>query len=335
MARALRVEYEGAIYHVTFRGNERRDIFRSDGDRRELIGRLRHTSKAYGVRVYLVCLMTNHVHLLVETPQGNLKRFMQSLLTGYSVYFNRRHRRAGHLLQGRYGSQLVESGDYLLGLSRYIHLNPAFVRSARQLGLGDRQRLVRSYRWSTYRSFAGMEKPWDFVEYEPILGVVEGRTGGSYLRYVEAGLAQTDEEWAALMKGRPAAIGSEEYCRDIARRRRALAGRRRRDDGVLNVLAKRHGVDQVLDAVAKAAGVEVEAFRKRRRDSDLRAYAAWGLQRFARVTQRTIGQVLCMGSGAGVSQQLRKWQIELAPSARGRKLMKKAATLLGDHALIE
>jgi REP element-mobilizing transposase RayT len=335
MARALRVEYEGAIYHVTFRGNERRDIFRDDGDRQELIGRLRYASKAHGVRVYLVCLMTNHVHLLVETPRANLQRFMQGLLTGYSVYFNRRHRRSGHLMQGRYGAQVVENGEYLLGLSRYIHLNPVFVHTARRLPLDERKALLRSYPWSTYRSYAGTAKRWSFVDYAAIMEAVKGRTGASYGHYVEAGLARTDEEWSVLMKGRPAAIGSAMFCRMIGQKRRRLAGRRRRDEGVLGVMSKRHAVGDVLAALAKAARVDVDVFRERRRDSDLRAYAAWGLQRFALLTQRRIGQVLCIGSGPGVGNQLCKWRDQVEPSRRGRKLMKRAAVLLSEQALIE
>jgi putative transposase len=124
MARPLRVEYGGAIYHITVRGNARQKIFRGDLDRRTLLKRLSLSVRSYGVRVFLYCLMDNHFHLVLETPRANLGRFMQSVLTGYTVSYNLRHRRCGHLFQGRYGARLVAGDDYLLKLSRYVHLNP-------------------------------------------------------------------------------------------------------------------------------------------------------------------------------------------------------------------
>ena len=134
MARKTRLQYEGAIHHVTFRGNARADIFLDDADRERMMESLAERVESYQVRLYLYCLMSNHVHLVVETPQGNLSAFMGSLLTSYTVYFNLRHRRAGHVTQGRYSSPVVEGDDYLLKLSRYVHLNPVQVRRA---GSGD------------------------------------------------------------------------------------------------------------------------------------------------------------------------------------------------------
>ena len=98
---------EGGIYHITSRGNDRQTIFRDAQDRERFLERLADSAQDYQVRIYLFCLMPNHVHLLLETPLGNLDRFMGSLLTGYAVYFNRRHQRVGHLMQGRYGAQVV------------------------------------------------------------------------------------------------------------------------------------------------------------------------------------------------------------------------------------
>jgi len=131
MARKPRALFEGAIYHVTSRGNERRETFRDDRDRERFLERLADSALSHQVRVFLYCLMPNHFHFLVETPLGNLDRFMGSFLTGYTVYFNKRHDRSGHLFQGRYAAQLVEGNDYLLKLSRYVHLNPVQVEGLR------------------------------------------------------------------------------------------------------------------------------------------------------------------------------------------------------------
>ncbi len=127
MARKLSVLFAGTMYHVTFRGNARQAIFGDDGDRERLTGRVGESAEDFGVRIYQYGWMGNHGHLLVETPAANLSAFMHKVQTAYTVYFNLRHRRAGHLMQGRFNSTLVQGGEYLLKLSRYIHLNPVFV----------------------------------------------------------------------------------------------------------------------------------------------------------------------------------------------------------------
>jgi REP element-mobilizing transposase RayT len=124
MARALRVQYPNAVYHVTCRGNEQKPIFRDDGDRSIFLKKLVHSMDIYTVKVYSYVLMTNHFHLLLETPLGNLSEFMRRFNISYTGYFNQRHRRSGHLYQGRYKSVLVDKEAYLSILSRYIHLNP-------------------------------------------------------------------------------------------------------------------------------------------------------------------------------------------------------------------
>ena len=131
MARTQRIEYEGAVYHVTARGNERREIFRDDADREHFLRVLDESVGRFEVRLYLFCLMANHLHLVVETPRANLGRFMHRLQTAYTIHFNLRHCRSGHLMQGRYGAKLVEKDAYLLRLSRYVHLNPVFTAAAR------------------------------------------------------------------------------------------------------------------------------------------------------------------------------------------------------------
>lgn len=155
MARPQRIEYEGAVYHVTARGNERRAIFRDDADRERFLRILSESVERYEVRLYLFCLMTNHLHLVVETPRANLGQFMHRLQTAYTVYFNRRHTRCGHLMQGRYQARLVEKDAYILRLSRYVHLNPVFTAAARRRPLRERITMLRRYHWSSYCSYIG------------------------------------------------------------------------------------------------------------------------------------------------------------------------------------
>jgi len=124
MARPLRIEYEGAVYHVTSRGNAGAEIFLEDVDRMRFLEVLASTVERFGWICHAYCLMTNHYHLLVETPEPNLSRGMQHLNGVYTQWFNRQHSRFGHLVQGRFKSIVVEKESYLLELARYIVLNP-------------------------------------------------------------------------------------------------------------------------------------------------------------------------------------------------------------------
>ncbi|MDO9507797.1 MAG: transposase, partial [Thermovirgaceae bacterium] len=145
MARPLRIEYPGAFYHVTSRGNERKDIFKSGTDREKFLSYLKSATERYGAVIHAYCLMSNHYHLMLETPQGNLSWIMKHINSSYTSYFNIKRKRAGHLLQGRYKAILVEADTYAAELSRYIHLNPV---GAKMVGSPE------EYPWSSYRYYA-------------------------------------------------------------------------------------------------------------------------------------------------------------------------------------
>src|SRR5438067_10685804 len=146
MARPLRIEYPGAYYHVTSRGNEQKTIFRDDRDRERLLELLARAVKDFHLRLHGYVLMSNHYHLLVETPRGGLSRALRYLSGVYTQAFNRRHKRVGHLFQGRYKAILVEKDSYLLELSRYIHLNPWRVKGSID---------PFKYPWSSLGSYVG------------------------------------------------------------------------------------------------------------------------------------------------------------------------------------
>ena len=139
MARPLRIEFAGALYHVTSRGDRREDIYLDDGDRQLFLEVLEAVCERFNWEVHAYCLMSNHYHLLVETPDGNLSRGMRHLNGVYTQRFNRRHKKVGHVFQGRYKAILVQKENYLLELSRYIVLNPVragMVREQRRIGAG-------------------------------------------------------------------------------------------------------------------------------------------------------------------------------------------------------
>ena len=140
------MEYEGAFYHVTSRGNLRQNIFFQDADREERLETLSRIKERYGRILHAYVLMNNHYHLLIETPLANLNQLMQNLNTSYTVYVNRKYQRSGHLFQGRYKAIVVDKDNYLLTLSRYIHLNPVRARVAE---------LPEEYQWSSYKEYIG------------------------------------------------------------------------------------------------------------------------------------------------------------------------------------
>ncbi|MCA1734260.1 MAG: transposase, partial [Acidobacteria bacterium] len=142
MARPLRLEHEGALWHITSRGNERKNIYRSDADRRLFLSLLGEAVKRYRWILHEYMLMSNHYHLLIETPEKTLSRGMQWLNGEYARGFNKRHKRVGHLFHGRFKGQLVEKDSYLLELIRYVALNPV------RAGIVARP---EEYRWSSYR----------------------------------------------------------------------------------------------------------------------------------------------------------------------------------------
>jgi len=134
MARPLRIEFAGASYHITARGNERKDIFKSVRDRDRFLSCLESATERYGAVVHAYCLMTNHYHLLLATPSGNLSQIMRHINGAYTMYFNTKRKRSGHLFQGRYRGILVEADEYAKELSRYIHLNPVRAGIVRRAG---------------------------------------------------------------------------------------------------------------------------------------------------------------------------------------------------------
>jgi len=161
MARALRLELPDGVYHVTSRGNARQAIFLSDADREAFLSTLALAVARFGLLCHAYCLMENHYHILLETPRANLARAMRFLNSSYAQSFNRRHRRVGHLLQGRYHAVLVERESHLLELARYVVLNPV------RVGLCGR---AGDWPWSSYRAAVGLDPAPPFLTVGWVLG---------------------------------------------------------------------------------------------------------------------------------------------------------------------
>ena len=174
MARPLRIEFPGAVYHVTSRGNARQHIVVDDRDRSQFLALLAHVIDRYGWLCHAYCLMDNHYHLLIETPQPTLSLGMRQLNGRYTQAYNRQHERVGHLFQGRFAAILVEKEAHLLELSRYVVLNPV------------RAKLVshpRQWAWSSYRATVGETTPPPFLTTDWILGHFGQRVGPAQEQY--------------------------------------------------------------------------------------------------------------------------------------------------------
>lgn len=306
MARKPRILFAGAIYHITFRGNARQDIFLDVRDRRHLLDKVKEYSETYQSRIFLYCLMTNHVHLLVQTPLANLDRFMGALLTSHSVYFNRRHERSGHLMQGRYDGQLVSGDSYLLNLSRYIHLNPVCTDYWAKRSVRERADFLMRYPWSSYRAYIGLATAPEWLNTNPLLAGFESRAGqdapSAYRQFVETGMAESDVDFKALLKGKPIAIGPPAF---VDRMRelyaKSVGTRIQSEDAVLRVSKSFRKPDDVFSAVQQVTGLTTEGLNHRIQAGPARALLAWALQKYAGQTQRDVAGRLGLTTGAAVS----------------------------------
>ncbi len=178
MARPLRIQYPGALYHVTNRGNDRKRIFKDDADRRMFLQILFQSIDTYSISLHSFVLMKNHWHFLVETPLGNLSDFMRHFNITYTSHYNRRHNRSGHLYQGRYKSFLVEMESYLSAVSRYIHLNPVRISAIKQEETEYQLRYLWNYQWSSLPGYVDLKQRQHFVE---CTGVLEEYGGDNHI----------------------------------------------------------------------------------------------------------------------------------------------------------
>jgi putative transposase len=176
MTRPLRIEYAGALYHVTSRGDRREDIYLSDQDRLDFLSVLQQVCNRFNCLVYAYCLMDNHYHMLVETPDGNLSQGMRQLNGVYTQTHNRNNARVGHVFQGRYRGILVQKDAYWLELARYIVLNPVRARMVRH---------AADWPWSSYKATAGKEEAPDWLTTESILAAFAKRKSTAQTKYQE------------------------------------------------------------------------------------------------------------------------------------------------------
>lgn len=182
MARPLRIKYDGAVYHITSRGNARANIFKDIGDWQEFLEILKGVISRYIWVCHGYCLMDNHYHLIIETPLGNISEGMRQLNGVYTQYFNQKYKTVGHIFQGRFKGILIEKDEHLLEVIRYVVLNPVRAKKCKS---------VSEYKWSSYRETAGLKKVDNFLFTDWVLAQFSNNRSEAvkrYIEYVDAGI---------------------------------------------------------------------------------------------------------------------------------------------------
>jgi putative transposase len=299
MARPLRIEFPDALYHVTSRGNEQRRIFRDDTDRRMFLTFLGQTVKRFGWSVTAWVLMSNHFHLVVQTPGANLSRGMHWLNGTYAGWFNHRHKRSGHLFQGRFDAVLVEKETYLRELLRYVVLNPVRAKIVAR---------PEDYRWSSYRATAGLTAADEWLDLSAILDVFDNDPAVAqreYQQFVVSKIESEDCLWDNVVNS--IYLGTEPWTK---RMRKIVESKpRSTDHPKAHRAVGRPKMPTILSAVAQVAGSSADDVRSLR-GGPLRRLVAWLGWHEGLVTLRSIAASLRLRSEGYVSGMIRRCERE-------------------------
>jgi putative transposase len=272
---------------VTSRGNEQKDVFKSKKDREQFLSYLESAVVRYGAVIHAYCLMSNHYHLLLETPAGNLSQIMRHINGAYTTYFNVKRKRVGHLFQGRYKAILAEADEYAAELSRYIHLNPVMAGIAAK---------PEEYEWSSYRQLIGMTETQTWLTTSFILRFFGGESArDKYRKFVNEAINQECDN--PLKKVIASTIlGSPDFVREMSQRH---LGEKKadRDMPAVRVL-NRPRVEEIIKAVEMV--VKDEALAKK--------VSLYFCHRYSGARLREIGEQFSL-SDAAVTQASRRMRV--------------------------
>jgi len=311
VARPLRIEYEGAFYHITARGNERKKIFFGKGDYEKFKEYLLDAQEKFGYRLHCYVLMSNHYHLVIETPNGNMNKVLHYVNGSYANYTNKKRNRSGHLWQGRYKGILVERDAYLLELSRYLHLNPV------RAGMVDRP---QDYHQSSYRSYLGTRKE-AMVTTDLILGMVsdDDKTGRrAYREYVEKAIDEENRNPLQDVYG-GVILGGKVFIRHaLGTLKEAVLDKkeiaRRRE-------LRKLEMEDVIDTVCSYFKVPIDRIPEGGRD--LRDMAIYLLKRHTSAMNREIGKLFEGLTYSGVSKVNQRFTMRMARDRSLRKTVER------------
>lgn len=311
MTRPLRIQYPGAFYHITSRGNERKAVFKSIKDREKFLSYLESATERYHARIFAYCLMDNHYHLFLATPEGNLSQIMRHINGAYTTYFNTKRQRSGHLFQGRYKAILVDADEYATELTRYIHLNP--VRAGIVEDPAD-------YPWSSLQYYIGLKKSPKWLVVNFILGTF-GRTHSTarkaYREFVNA-LAKQEHESPLKEVFASTILGSLGFIKYI-QKNYLNSDKNNRDVPALTELVKKRSIEEIKEAV----GIVIEDD-----PSLVRKVTLYISHRYSGRKLKEIGDSFEIGESA-VSQNSRRIEGIIAKNKKLQKQIKKINQNLG------
>ncbi len=301
MARSIRIEYEGALYHVTSRGNERRPIFFDDEDREAFLQFLGEGARRFGWVVSAWVLMTNHFHLVIQTPHADLSRGMHWINGSYAGWFNHRHERWGHLFGGRFKAFVIEKESYFKEVLRYVVLNPVRAKIVAR---------PEEYVWSSYRATAGLESApaWFDAEAALVPFAKDRSVAGTFYRdFVEQNVDTHEGLWQKLVNG--IYLGTEAWTKNV---RRVLESKRRsREHPKTQRAVGRPAMKVIVRTVAKVAAKQGSDFGSDHHRK-LRRVIAWLGWNEGVLRLREIASSLGLRSLGYVSDQIRRCKRELA-----------------------
>ena len=296
MARPLRIEYAGAWYHVMNRGAGRKAIFKTDEQRHYFLSLMGHTAERFAAEWHAYCLMTNHYHLLLRTPEGNLQRIMRHINGVYTQHYNRSEKSDGALFRGRYKSILVDADAYWLQLSRYIHRNPLEAKMVKRL---------ERYQWSSYPCYIGQHKPPSWLATNYILKAIGQRN--RHARYQAYVAGDTDR---ALQKFYQATylspiLGDDHFKEQV------LAGRQPHIDVPdLRQALKRPGLGTIVKTTAQYYGIDKNSLWQSRRgrgvQSPARSVAMYLCQQIGDMRLPVLADAFGLSSYASAGGTIRK-----------------------------
>jgi putative transposase len=295
MARKLRIQYPGAIYHVMSRGDRREAIFKDDSDRERFLATLGETCAKTAWQVHAYCLMSNHFHMVIETPQANLVAGMKWFLGTYTSRFNRRHKLFGHLFSGRYKSLVVDgSGNgYLKTVCDYVHLNPC------RAHLLEREQAIASYRWSSYPLYLKsppQRPPW--LRVDRLLGEWavqrdDSRGRRRFAAEMEARRAsETNEEFEAVRRGW--CMGGKEFREELLEQ--IEEERREWHSGAEIAESDEQHAQRIIERALKKKRWTADELRRRRKGDPFKVQLADQLRKETTMTLKWIAGQLHMGT---------------------------------------
>ena len=321
MARPLRIEYPGAFYHVINRGNSGQDLFKDKRDRERFLECLKTIVDRFSLKIHVYCLMTNHYHLLIETPDANLSRAIQWLNLSYAAYFNRKQNRQGHLFQGRFKSILVEAETYLKELSRYIHLNPV------RAGVMEK---ADAHLWSSYGAYIGKTKRPEWLETRWLLSQFGQKNKDAKQRYrnfVEmVNPATFENPEKELTSG--VILGTGGFVKWV---KETFVYPRENDKEIpqLKNMKRSVKIETILDAVESEFGCKkAEILEKGRKGNLARDMAVYLARDLTGESAQSLGT--CFGgiSGAGITMRYKHISREAAQSRRLEARLEKLRNLI-------